>query len=152
MKRLSALPCCLLLALVAPLALSACDEEDDSVEALVDELISENNLQIEEACDCFAEFGYESRNACVDESGFVGPSLERCVKDAYSEDEAASRQYLNCVIPLEKEFSACANDRFVCDDLDGVQTCLDDYDLGLMECISLPGSVERDLGNCFPSQ
>jgi len=130
--------------------LGACgSEEDASIDDLVDALIDDSNLRAEEICDCSVALGYTSRAECVDDFGYLGPSRRRCIKEAYAKDEAASRQYLECLLPLSQELSSCVNERLVCTDFSSVAVCLDDYDVGWESCIGLPGSVARELASCY---
>lgn len=129
--------------------LGACGSEDDvGTDELLDTLIDDSNVRAEEVCDCSAELGYTSRAECIDDFGYLGPSRRRCIKDAYAKDEAASRQYLECVLPLSQELSRCVNERLVCNDFSSIGACLDDYDLGWTNCIGLPASVARELASC----
>ncbi len=116
---------------------------------LVESSIGEINAQIDVACDCYAELTYPSRSACEDDLGFIGPSRERCVKDAYADDEASSQAHLECVLPLLEEYTECVNDRVTCSDLRELIPCNEDYDLGLRSCPEVPTNVQRDLDDCF---
>lgn len=121
---------------------------DDTSADYVDDIIAETNAQVEVVCDCFEQLGHESRGECEDARGFIGPSRERCIKDAYADDEAASQAYLECIVPLEREFTACLDMRVTCDDVNSAQPCIDDYDIGARDCIQLPANVERELDAC----
>ena len=126
----------------------ACTEDDPQtqVEDLLDELIVELNRQEAISCDCWEQYGYESRSDC--ESFNIGPSQSRCMKDAYAEDIESGRLYLECYLPLEREYTACMDSRLACDDESSTDPCADDYDVGSEGCIELPTAIERDLAAC----
>jgi hypothetical protein len=134
----------LLLAALAPVS---CLE--DGIEDLVDKFIDERNAQAEVLCDCHAELNFENRSTCLRESGQVLPSQRRCIIDAFERNESASKDYLNCYLPLEEELTACVDDRLTCDDLGAAVACVMDFDIGSRDCISLPASVERAYSDCF---
>jgi hypothetical protein len=133
------------------LALSslACAEKEAPVSELVDAVVDELNSQVTIACDCYAEAGYASASECETDLGFIGPSQRRCVIEAYQEDEAAARSYLECLHPLEVEYTACTDERLDCSDFTSADVCGTDYSVGFEECIQLPQSVIRDLEACF---
>ena len=134
-------------------AASSCDD-DESIDGLVNELIAESNMQIDQVCgDCRDELGYQTRGDCEDAFGFIGPSRERCVLDAYKRDEGASEDYLTCIRPLEKEYTACLMSRLDCDDAaNSIMACDEDYDIGKRDCIELPQTIQNAYDDCFPNQ
>lgn len=119
------------------------------VEDLLDEYILELNHQEFIFCDCWEEAGYGSRSDCESDSFYIGPSQSRCIKDAYEQDLESSRNYLECIVPLEREFTACFDSRLDCRDDDSVEPCVDDYFVGREACIELPTAIDRDLEGCF---
>lgn len=131
----------------------ACAEPEptprEHVEELLDEYILERNHLEFIFCDCWEEAGYDSRSECDSDSFYIGPSQSRCIKDAYGQDLESSRIYLECLVPLEREFTACFDSRLECRDDDSVQPCVDDYFVGLDDCIELPTSIDRALDACF---
>lgn len=136
-------------ALVAT-TLLACSNDDDSLESLMREYDDEYAAQAEIECDCFSEEGYADRTSCEAE-GRPLPSEQRCVEDALQRDEKASRDWLECRIPLEREYTACLDTRLVCGDYEAVDACYDDYSIGVDNCIELPESVSRAISNCYES-
>ncbi len=135
--------------LVTALACSANDEEPaERVAALVDSNVDEQNLQAEVFCDCWDEVGFESRSDCNDSLLYIGPSQVRCMKDAFSQDLETAQDYLECIVPLEQEYTACVNSRLECDDYDSGDGCAEDYAVGLDTCIGLPPTITRDLDAC----
>lgn len=133
------------------LALSslACAEKETPISEMVEAAVAESNKQLAIFCDCFAELGYASATECETDLGFVGPSQQRCVIDAYELDEAASRSYLDCVQPLQVEYTACIDMRLDCSVAGSVDVCNTDFDVGVDECIMLPMNVQRDIDLCF---
>lgn len=123
--------------------------KEEPVSEIVDDVIAELNEQISIICDCHTELGYASASECETDFGYIGPSQRRCVIDAYGQDEEAARDYLECIRPLEKEYTACANTRLDCSDFTTLEACDTDYSVGLDQCITLPESIERDLEACF---
>ena len=83
---------------------------DDPLAARTDQLIDELNAQNAVYCDCYDEWGYADRAQCEGEDA-IGPSQRRCITDAFARDAEASQQYLDCMLPLEREFTGCANSR-----------------------------------------
>jgi hypothetical protein len=73
----------------------------------------------------------------------------RCIKDAYAEDPDAAIDYLECVVPLEREYTACIEQRLECTDLSAGDPCGDDYAVGMDTCIQLPRTNTRDLAICL---
>jgi hypothetical protein len=133
------------------LALSslACAEKETPISELVAAAIVEGNEQAAIFCDCFAELGFASATECETALGFIGPSQERCVTEAYEINEAASREYLECIRPLQEEYTACINSMLDCSVAGSVDACNNDLDIGVDECIVLPMDVQRDLDLCF---
>ncbi|MEX1361745.1 MAG: hypothetical protein AB1Z98_01365 [Nannocystaceae bacterium] len=142
----------LLLPLLPLLSLLACDGEDDPadrVDSLIDRQVTEIEQQVEIVCDCWDDFGYESRTRCVDDAFDLGPSQVRCIKDAYAEDTSAAIDFLECVLPLEREYTACIDQRLECSDFTSNDPCGEDYSVGYDDCIGLPSTITRDLDACF---
>jgi hypothetical protein len=141
-------------ALVALFVLSssiACNEEEslsESVRSFNDELAAQAQIW----CECHEMFGYDSTNDCMNSYAPLGPSQERCLEEALSRDEGSARAWLECVLPLEEEYTTCLNAQLVCDpdEIDGVDRCADDYNVGREECIELPVAVDRAIDDCFP--
>jgi hypothetical protein len=127
----------------------ACAEKETPISELVDAAVVEGNMQIDVFCDCFAEFGYASASECESDLGFIGPSQQNCVVEAYEQDEASARSYLECVQPLQENYTACINERLVCSDPTTVDVCNTDFEVGIDNCITLPESINRDLEACF---
>jgi hypothetical protein len=140
-----------LLALCALLCAQACggDDSGSSSAEYVDALVAERDTQIEIACDCFDELGFDTPSACQNAQDPIGPSMRDCAKDAFADDENASITYLSCVQPLEENFSECLDDRLECSTIDtNLGPCGQDYGVGAQQCIELPASVRRELENC----
>lgn len=134
--------------LLSSSTLLACQDEA-GVSDLVDEYIDQRNAQAEVVCDCHEELGYSDRSTCLRENGQVLPSRRRCIIDAFDRDESASNDYLSCYLPLEEEFLRCLDDRLTCDDFEAVSACVEDYNVGSRDCITLPASVERAYTDCL---
>jgi hypothetical protein len=123
--------------------------DDEQLTENLDAYVAEFNEQVAVQCDCWQELGYATQMACTD-TGIL-PSRRRCVEDAFAEDVTASNTWMDCVLPLQEEYTTCINDRITCDNFQASrQPCDDDYNLGYMECVGLPMSVQRDYDNCFP--
>lgn len=142
----------LAIACFVPLACGESEAESEAdarahVDDLLDELVLELNHQEYIYCDCWQEYDYTSRSEC--ESFFIGPSQSRCMKDAFAEDLEASRIYLECYVPLEREYTACIDSRLECHDDASTDPCGQDYSVGSDECVDLPTAVERNLDGCF---
>jgi hypothetical protein len=118
---------------------TACDEP---VENKVDALIEQYERQQIMYCDC-----EEDRSSCEQDAAIL-PAQRRCVADAFARDEAASAQYLDCVLPLKEELTACIDSRLVCDDSYGEEQCYDDWEIGFLRCAALPSTVKRALDEC----
>lgn len=136
-------------ALIVP-AVFACDTggDADAVLELVDDALEMENEAIAIICDCWEELEIgDSKNDCLDDQ--ILPSQRRCIEDAYLRDAAASRIYLDCLVPLQAELNACLDDKLECSDVGPTHVCFEDFDLGLESCIEPPNSVERGLGECY---
>jgi hypothetical protein len=145
------LPCRLASTLLLTLAVfsSACEEPDDSetLEIVVEDVVSELNAQTEVACDCWQQLGFATQMACTDNE--ILPAQRRCIEDALGRDAAQSLERLDCMLPLEAEYTACVDQRLACEDLTTADPCAKDYQLGLQQCPALPGSVQRGYDACF---
>lgn len=136
-------------ALIVP-AVLACDTEGDAdaVLELVDDALAMENEGIAIICDCWQELEIgDSKNDCLDDQ--ILPSQRRCIEDAYLRDAAASRIYLECLVPLQAELNTCLDDKLACGDVGPTLACFEDFDLGLGNCIEPPNSVKRGLGECY---
>lgn len=122
--------------------------EEDQVRSLIADSIEVENRTYDVICDCHEELGHDSREDCLDKQ--LLPSQRRCVEDAYLADTGASRQYLDCRLPLLGELEDCLDDKLECSDLGPTDQCYDDFDLGLEKCVMLPNAVNRDLDDCYP--
>lgn len=91
---------------------------------------------------------YESRQACENDAAVL-PSLRQCIKDAAARNEAESRAFMDCIQPLENNYTACINERLTCDDPSALDVCLEDYEIGFNRCDPLPADVERGFEDCF---
>ncbi|MEM9458800.1 MAG: hypothetical protein AAGF11_31775 [Myxococcota bacterium] len=130
----------------------ACNGDDASpeqrVERLVDDAVTELRAQVSVECDCWADFGHTSRSNCENNALAIGPSEVRCTKEAYAQEPDIALDYLNCVVPLEREYTTCINQRLDCSDPNSQDPCLDDYRIGMDSCIVLPPTITRDLDIC----
>jgi hypothetical protein len=135
-------------ALLSTMTLAACGD-DAGVTELVDAFVDERNAQAEVFCDCHEELGYSDRGTCLRANGQVLPSQRRCIIEAFERNESASKDYLECYLPLEEEFRRCMDDRLTCGDFEAVRPCIDDYDIGARDCIALPAAIERAYMDCF---
>lgn len=113
----------------------------------LDEFVSESNEQNAILCDCWEELQYASEQACTDTA--ILPARKRCIEDALGQDVGASNDRLDCQVPLMQEYTACIDERLVCDNLQASNVCVDDFNLGLESCVNLSASVERDYMDCF---
>ena len=139
--------------------LAGCPEEEtpeDMLIADIDEYAAQRNDQVDVLCDCYEMWSYgsnavtfDSKDECKSGLGEILPSRRRCIDDAFQQDVAASQQWMDCVLPLEQELATCYNDKATCDDTGSITPCIEDYDIGVDNCISLPNSVDRDLEACF---
>lgn len=134
--------------LLSTLAATGCEDEAN-VRDLVDAYADERNAQAEVFCDCHEELGFSDRGACLRDAGQVLPSQRRCIIEAFERNESASKDYLECYLPLEEEFRQRMDDRLTCDDFDAVSPCVDDYNVGARDCIALPAAIERAYMDCF---
>lgn len=135
----------------AILGVYGCDEPtpEESLSKELDRYEDIRNEQVDIACDCYAEFMHADREACIEALGEIRPARRRCLDDAFNQDVVASRSWLDCILPLEIESRDCIDEKLDCDNIAASQACVDDYDLGEKECISLPQSVQRDVDDCF---
>jgi len=125
------------------------DEPQEHVSQLVDQEVDELQSQVDVICDCWNDWGLESRSSCEVDALAIGPSQVRCMKNAYAQDPEISIDYLECIVPLEREYTTCINQRLECYDVDSADPCYDDYLVGLDDCIGLPTNITRDLDACF---
>lgn len=140
------------------LAAFGCEDDEESPE---DQLLSdldiyetELNGQVDVICDCWQEFAfggtqYTDKAACKTGQGEILPARRRCIDDAFLQDVNISQEWLNCVLPLETELTACANSKLSCSDDTSIAACNTDYNTGLDRCLKLPNSVTRDYEDCF---
>jgi len=128
---------------------SAAEPPDDRVSTLVDQQVEELTEQVDIICDCWEERGFESRTSCHNGILVIGPAQVRCIKDAYAQDADIALDYLECMVPLEREYTECVDERLECSDSSSEHVCSDDYDLGRDSCIGLPPKITRDLFTCF---
>jgi len=130
-----------------------CDRNDDDPQARIDTLVHENVTELTEqvriVCDCWEDIGYASRPSCENDFFAPGPSQTRCIEDAYAQDQQTAIEFLECIVPLEREYTTCVNARLECSDFNSGDPCFDDYDVGLDTCIGLPPAITRDLDACF---
>jgi hypothetical protein len=134
--------------LAAAIAASGCRPEP-TVGQLVDEYALAVNESIDIICDCWAEFGLDSKRQCTSGSELL-PSTRRCLVDAYARDPEAARAYLECYNGLFEDYNDCMDSRLQCSNGDSIDSCGEDFDVGAQYCIELPPSVDRAIDNCFP--
>ena len=134
--------------LLFALVVTAC-RDDAGVTGLVDDYIDQRNAQAEVLCDCHQELGFENRSSCLRDNGQILPAKRRCIIDAFERNESASTDFLECYLPLEDEFRACLDDRLTCNDFQAATACVEDYDIGSRDCITLPAAIERAYKDCF---
>ena len=127
---------------------SSNSDNSGSISSAVDAYIAESNRLTSVLCDCYAEFDYDSSSSCEADEGYIGPSERQCVIDALGQDAESARVFLDCVVPLERNYADCADERLDCSDLDTIEVCGDDYDVGFDKCIELPQAIQRDLEQC----
>lgn len=128
-------------------SMSACIPGSDSLEGELDEYVSLLNAQAEIVCDCWFEFGTESRSECVGSLSIL-PSQRRCFEDALDKSSEASIAVVSCWNRLRAEYNGCLDARLQCDDSISVDACEQDLDIGARDCPGLPTNVERALELC----
>ena len=121
---------------------------DDSLSDMLDDYETEIEAQVEIFCDCWNEFGFETKSQCMGENSLL-PAQRRCVLEALEEEPDAASDWLDCLVSVNAEYTDCIGSRLTCESFDSIEACGDDYELAYGECIGLPASVERDLENCF---
>ncbi|MEM6989242.1 MAG: hypothetical protein AAF721_02055 [Myxococcota bacterium] len=136
-----------------------CDEEETPEDKLTDDLDvfeDEQNEQVDVVCDCWQEFTYgqnavqyPNKDACKTGQGEILPARRRCIDDAFQQDVSVSQQWLDCVLPLEREYTDCINSKLTCMDATSISACDSDYNTGYDRCLTLPNSVQRDYEDCF---
>ena len=132
-----------LLARVAPLILlltSAC-----SVADLVAESEREADRAVAALCDaCIASEA--ERDEC--EADFAWRPYEdaECVVEALDIDKQRSRETLECVLEVQRDYTACVKREFMCDP-DSYAACEALKD-GVRDCPELPPSVVEALLRC----
>lgn len=147
------IPLCMIgrvsVALAFGLGFGACKDDDvDAIQGQAAAYLDELEAQSSVVCECHDELGYSDRSQCESDAE-LGPSVRRCMTDAFAADPTASRTYFDCILPLEREFTACIDGRLRCSEiLESVDGCAEDYDVGFERCIDLPESVERALDGC----
>jgi hypothetical protein len=147
MVRQASLITSLALAAILP----AC-AEDPTIEDRVSSYATELNDQIAIYCDCWDSDGFESFNDCTQAYGYLGPSQQDCYHDALSRDEEAAGSWLDCVLELERNYTACIDSRLTCGDYESDNACIDDYAVGYDACVQLPESISRGLDGCTPGE
>lgn len=120
---------CSVIVLLLALGAAGCGEDEVDVEALADGAI-EAAQQVQDAlgntCDCSAEFGFPSEEACMEAIGTVAINIDRqCTIDALKMDPDAAKANFDCEREnlaelsncFEAAIDACNQDDFVaCDD------------------------------------
>lgn len=138
------------LALITLLAVSSACEQETTIEDRVSTYVAELNDQVAVYCDCWQLDEYSSYDECAQSYGYVGPSAQDCYVEALSRDEKAAASWLDCVVELERNYTACIDARLSCGDYESDEACLDDYDIGYAACVQLPENIERGLEGCAP--
>ena len=144
MRRLFAWP--VRLSLLAGLFAGCGDDDGGAVSFTA--LAEQRDVQIDTICDCFDELQWASRSACKNGQNPIGPSMRRCADDALSMDQDAAREYLECYEELERNYSDCLDERLDCDDIESLDACARDYQVGAQDCIELSSKIERNLEDC----
>lgn len=130
-------------AVLAALAASCGESLAERVDVLIDEFDRMNSLY----CDCYEQYGFEDRVECeLDDA--VLPAERRCIAEAFARDESASMEYIDCLLPLRREFNACLDSRLECESEDSDEACYDDMSVGFETCGDLPPAVSRALDEC----
>lgn len=137
--------------------LGACSESpEDALISDIDEYVAVRNEQIAVLCDCYEQWlygeqqvQYSSKAECRAGLGEILPSRRRCIDDAFKQDVAASQQWIDCILPLEREAASCYNDKAQCSNVNSIDPCVEDFNVGVQNCIDLPNSVVRDFDACF---
>ncbi|MFV8751248.1 hypothetical protein ACNOYE_11955 [Nannocystaceae bacterium ST9] len=130
-------------------SLAACTTPEQPLADSVDALVDDSNARLTNFCDCYVELGYPSGGECERDLGFVGSAQRTCVTTAYEQNETASRDYHDCVIPLSEDYTTCVAERLDCSNLDALGICDTDYDAGFAECVLLPQGILDDLEACY---
>lgn len=60
----------------------------------------------ETACDCFADLGYASRGACIDDTGFADATRRMCLETTIDDIEGTPPRY-ECLLEANDAFLAC---------------------------------------------
>jgi hypothetical protein len=127
--------------------LTACAPDDqEEIAGLVGDYAAEINDQTAVECDCWQELGHGSQSDCEDRQ--ILPAKRRCLEDAFGREPDNAKERLQCIIPLEAEYTECVDDRLVCDALSEASACVDDYNLGIESCPEFSASVKRAYDEC----
>jgi hypothetical protein len=135
-----------------------CSSCEKGIDDLVQDVLDQWTRQAEIICECWESLvdgqgnPYASESTCVSDFGAPLPSQRECIESALKQDEPASKEYLNCYLPLEEDLADCFDERLTCSDPTPVTSCFDDYDIGADQCDPLPADVDRALENCFPDE
>lgn len=129
-----------------------CDSGPSNAEifdADMDEYEMVLNTRINETCRCSDELGYETAEACrADQGEFVATSRE-CRREAYGHDFWTSVEYIDCMLPLARDYDVCVYNNLTCDDAEAsTESCTNTWTTRHDRCDALPEDLQHRLDDC----
>ena len=136
------------------LLLAACSQDGPLV-AAVDRYAAVVAATCAAFCRCPANLGFETSQACMrdPEVGVLDEARKRCMVDALAQDEEASIDYLECMIPVERGLARCMVESPDCADMVyAMEYCVARYAEDSEACDSLPESIHAAFMACWSSR
>lgn len=141
------------LALAMSVAVTACAHEPD-VQTLLERYFLAHDDQAATFCGCFHELiGYADGDTCADGREFDG--VQRgCITGIFDRDpdderqEFSSAPALECMTAVDSDYAACMR-ALACDDLEGLDACIEQRNEALLDCPRLSEDDTEDFEQCL---
>lgn len=122
---------------------------DLDIEELIVNFETEKQLQSFVLCECFVEFGFESREECESIVFMPLSAQERaCWASAFGRDTTGSSEYLTCIVVAQEQHTSCLNATLMCPNLDTLEICNGQLEDKVVRCGSIPADVAPVLNEC----
>lgn len=133
-------------------SLAGCGSEMDRA---VDDYVAARESRGATFCACFYELiGYDEEATCTEAYKFSSTEIG-CLKGIFEDredpgehDRFSSKPAIECLATVEREYERCLN-ALKCEDLEGLDECISDYNDAIVECPRLSEDDTEDFDNCL---
>jgi hypothetical protein len=129
-------------AVVGGLVVAGCGSDGSPA----DRAASQSDKLGNQACGCWAAFGYDSQEACQSEFA-VSEDAVQCANEAYDQYPMELGPFFDCFEMAARDARNCMSS-LSCEELEQWQTCFEQFEDEINSCPDPSTEAENALGEC----